>query len=266
MKKIYVILIIVLVLSGCTRLNNSLDTEDEESNLYAEYSIENGEIVLGKGMNNDGEVVDDDKIIWNKIKKIIPSKYMSMITKYQVFTDGLDGTLAYVDLNDNKTWTISVDLDDTLDENKEFTKESVKTIIHEMSHIISLNKTQIGGDANNKELYTIKEGTLKKDAYLSIFYNEFWKHHMSEHSKNSEEDNTNEYDENSFYSKYKDEFVSDYAASNPVEDFAESFAYFVINDKTIDSSIKSQKIMFFYNYPEFIEIRDDIRNSIYLDK
>ncbi len=264
MKKIFIILITVLILSGCAGIS---DLANEEENLYAEYAVENGEIVLGKGMINDGTVVDDDKIIWNKIKEITPAKYMSMITKYQVFTDGLDGKLAYVHVNDdNKTWTISVDLDDTLDENKEFKEESVKTIIHEMSHIIALNESQMGGNASDKELYTVTEGTLNKDSYLSKFYNEFWKHHMSEHSKNSELDNTDEDNEESFYNRYKDEFVSGYAASNPVEDFSESFAHFVINDKPSDKNIKSQKVAFFYNYPEFVKIRNDIRTTIGLNK
>ncbi len=266
MKKfLIVVLLLTCSLTACSKDDaTNFETED---GFYAEYAVKNGDIVLDEKMDNDGTVDKEDKIIWQKIKSIVPKKYMNMISKYEVVTDGRDGSLASVYLNDdNITWTISVDLDDTLDEeNQEFLPESIKTLIHEMSHIISLNSTQMGGDENDDSFYTVQEGMLKKDAYLSVFYNKFWINHIDEHKKYSEEKNTNVDNEDSFYNKYKDEFVSDYAATNPVEDFAESFAYFVINDKPIDENIKSKKLLFFYDYPEFIKMRDDIRNNIDLD-
>ncbi len=241
--------------------------EEEEIGLYAEYAINNGEIVLVQGMDNDGIVYEEDKLIWEKIKLIVPEKYMAMITKFEVVTDGLDGILASVNLNeDNKTWTISVDLDDTLDENYEFTGESIVTLIHEMSHIIALNYTQMVEEVDDKTLYTVMEGTLKKDSYLSLFYDKFWKHHMAEYSVNSEEENIDNENDYHFYSEYKEEFINEYAATNPVEDFAESFAYFVVRPKPTDSSIKSQKLLFFYEFPEFIKIRDSIRKTIDINK
>lgn len=88
---------------------------------------------------------------------------------------------------------------------------------------------------------------------------------MSEHSRNSEEKNRDKHDKDSFYIKYVDEFITDYAATNPVEDFAETFAFFVVLDKPEDNSIKSKKILFFYDYPEFLKIRDDIRRNIDID-
>ncbi len=267
MKKILMVLCILLMLVlGYIGLKNLASSEYDEMDLYAEYAIQDGEIILGEGMDNNGSIHADDKIIWDKIKLIMPKEYMAMISKYEVVTDGLDGSLASVYLNeDNKTWTISVDLDDTLDENQNFIDDSETTLIHETSHIIALNYTQMIEDSNDKKLYTIEEGTLKKDSYLGVFYDKFWKNHMIEHSKHSEEENADMDNEDSFYNKYKDEFVTDYAATNPVEDFAESFAYFVVNKKPTDNSIKSQKILFFYEYPEFIKIRDDIRDNIELN-
>lgn len=129
-------------------------------------------------------------------------------------------------------------------------------------HLISLNNTQIEDDLNQyAETYTIDEGSLKKDSYLNVFYNKFWKNHRNYLDKtqrdylSEEEKQELIYD---FYLEHENEFVSDYAATNPVEDLAETFMYFVIEDKPKDNSIKSEKIKFLYNYEELVNLRNFI--------
>jgi hypothetical protein len=62
-----------------------------------------------------------------------------------------------------------------------------------------------------------------------------------------------------FYTANEDDFVSDYAATNVVEDFAESFMTWVIEDTVTGESITAAKLTFFENYPELVTIRDRIR-------
>ncbi len=112
-------------------------------------------------------------------------------------------------------------------------------------------------DTSNQNLYTVEEGTLKKDAYLNQYYHKFWAPLMDEFSDVYSED-----DAIRFYENHRDEFVTEYAASNPSEDFAESFAYFISDDKPTDGSVKSQKILFFYQYPELVAMRDQIRATL----
>ncbi len=50
-----------------------------------------------------------------------------------------------------------------------------------------------------------------------------------------------------FYTEHEEDFVSAYAATNVVEDFAESFMLFVL--------------LLFSEYPELVEIRDRIRSE-----
>ncbi|MCS4484224.1 hypothetical protein NXS08_01795 [Gleimia sp. 6138-11-ORH1] len=239
----------------------------EEPDLYAEYAVKNGEIVLGQGLENDGSVHGDDKIIWNKINRIIPKQYLQMVSKYKVETDGLDGVLASVNLNeDNKTWTISIDLDDTLDENKEFKGTSTLTVIHEMAHIVALNNSQTIETTGNAELYAVDEGTLRKDAYLSVFYDKFWKNQPVETMQDGAVMPNQIDKKKGLYNENPDAFITEYAASDPVEDFAESFAYFVILEKPTDNRLQSQKLSFFYDYPEFVQIRNDVRAKIDLHK
>ena len=65
-----------------------------------------------------------------------------------------------------------------------------------------------------------------------------------------------------FYSKYPDQFVSEYAATNPREDIAESWTEFVMRPKPTDTSTADQKVQFFYEYPELVETRRQILQGI----
>ena len=65
-----------------------------------------------------------------------------------------------------------------------------------------------------------------------------------------------------FHQKYKTQFVTEYAATNPSEDFAESFMIFVLTEKPTKSTIADQKILFLYDFPELVEMRDFIRSNL----
>ncbi len=193
--------------------------------------------------------------IWNRIVEIIPKKYLELVDRFEIITDGKEEITGFVETANNR-WSLSVDPKDTIDGNGNFTPYSMKTIIHESAHIISLNKSQMTSD-NNGSLYVVREGTLKKDSYLNVFFHRFWESLANSNEESDGYDNMSEY-----YNKHKSEFVSKYASRDPSEDFAESFAYFVLRPKPTGSLLKDKKVLFFYEYPEFVEIRDHVRDVI----
>ena len=100
-----------------------------------------------------------------------------------------------------------------------------------------------------------------------------------------------------FHQKYSDQFITYYAGSDPAEDFAESFTAFVLWDDELidkhkkwcatvgdsgwhlileeglsywkwcekvyrDNSIWEEKVRFFYDFPELVEMRDFIRSNL----
>jgi hypothetical protein len=65
-----------------------------------------------------------------------------------------------------------------------------------------------------------------------------------------------------FYTKYPEQFVGEYAATNPEEDIAESWTEFVMRPKPIGTSIADQKVQFFYEYPELVKIRREILQGV----
>ncbi|HKJ37827.1 MAG TPA: hypothetical protein VJ972_03565, partial [Anaerolineales bacterium] len=65
-----------------------------------------------------------------------------------------------------------------------------------------------------------------------------------------------------FYYKYEDQFISSYAATTLEEDIAESWSFFVLAPKPQPSSIANEKVLFFYDYPELVQLREEILNNL----
>ncbi|MBI3151573.1 MAG: hypothetical protein HYZ21_05540, partial [Chloroflexi bacterium] len=62
--------------------------------------------------------------------------------------------------------------------------------------------------------------------------------------------------------KYEDRFVTSYAATNPEEDIAEAFTFFVFGPTPAGDTIAEKKVLFFYQYPELIELRVNILRNL----
>lgn len=237
-------------------LSNLLYFEDEIKMIaISSYNINN--MTIEENFNSEQE-----EIAWELVSTIFPDDYEKQLTKINFESDGYGETMAYVDSeNENlRDWNITLDPDDFTYEDGSFNYDELsQTIIHELFHIISLNYDQFS-ESDDDTSYLVAEGRLKKLSYLNSFYKNFWE------NKYSDLVDIENVDENTYeflWIKYKNEFVSDYAMTNPEEDIAESFRIFVNEKKPNDQSIKSQKILFFYKYPELIKIRNDIRKAIY---
>jgi len=215
--------------------------------------------------------------VWNYFTAIIPEKNRPFITEYSVLTDGKDNLLAAVaqTYDDPSKWVLEVDVADSKNyENLTF------TLMHEFGHLLTLNADQVVPSLNvfnnphNTEIYDQEaalcpnyfpgEGCSKSNSYINHFYQRFWTSIYDEWNQvDQEQDELAYYIKlNDFYSKHEDQFVSDYAATNAAEDIAESWAYFVFTPKPDGNTVAEQKILFFYEYPELVELRQEILNNL----
>ena len=239
---------------------------DEKTANYSIIPIVNGNLLFSKNTNKENIFIYNN--VWNEIKKVVPENYRNYLIKMQVFTDGADNTLAYMITDDLKPakWIISVDLIDSLNYKGEFTKDFTDTLIHEFMHLITLNESQMQQKPSLfGETYTTDEGSLKKDSYLNLFYEKFWKNYLEYIDKirriNLSDDDKLILTED-FYNEHKNDFVSEYAATNPEEDIAETFMYFVTENMPKTNTVRDQKIKFMYSFKELVEIRNYIRNNL----
>ncbi len=215
--------------------------------------------------------------VWNYFAALIPPDQRAMLTEFSIVSDGADNTLAaVVQTDDDATrWRLEVDGADADD----YYYLSF-TLVHEFAHLLTLNASQVPPNLavfNNPEdndiylkalsacdAYFPGEGSSNPDSYINAFYDQFWTDIYDEWNDINLEEDSDKYQEklDDFYFKYEDQFLDDYATTHPVEDIAEAFSFFVFSEQPRNNSIASQKISFFYQYPELVQLRDQILTNV----
>ena len=212
--------------------------------------------------------------IWERFTQLIPAEARQMLTTFEIFTDGLDGNVVAVSVNESDvtTWLLAVDPVDSHD-----LAELNHTLIHEFAHLLTLNNTQVpalpwdisefaydraGGACRT---YFPGEGCSLPESYINAFVTNYWldllaEFNAIEENSGSDEEYWDAVDE--FGRTYRDQFDTDYAMSGPAEDIAESFVIFVLHERPTGASIAEQKVRFFYDYPELVELRAEIRAQL----
>jgi hypothetical protein len=214
---------------------------------------------------------------WKLFADLIPADRRQIIAEYQVMTDGPGDVLAIVEQtrSDPQKWILEVDIADLQD-----TKNLVFTFLHELGHLLTLNSSQVPPDLevfnhpDNEKVFDREaaacpfyfpgEGCSLPFSYLNTFVNKFWTGLYDEwHQIDIIQDDNKRQDKlDAFYQKYKDQFVDDYAVTDPNEDIAESWAYFVLSPKPQENTVADKKLLFFYQYPELNQLRDQILQNL----
>ena len=231
--------------------------EDRDSD-----SFETGDSNQSRGEQNES--------IENIIKALLPEDKLVKIESIDQDSDGVDGTLAYVEpaTDDGSQWLLRYDQVDAFSDSGQYKdiNEMLTTLIHEYAHIEGLHSSQVehkqSGLFSSIECgegeYIITEGCTRSDSYITGFISDFW----------TEDDRTQANQSNDFgpdhYFENTDWFVTEYAATNSIEDMAESFAFFVMRQQPeADGASKAdQKILSFYEYPELVDLRNHMRGGV----
>jgi len=239
------------------------DDEHVEAEVIASYSISGDRITLESGTD---DVKNQE--VWNIFTALIPSWVRKDIVRYEVSDDARGDTAAHVAQieGDNTQWLMNVNLDAFYVDGILEPEESYATLIHEFAHVLTLDKTQVRYTPENAsdEIYDrfeskcdtnfLQEWCLLEWAYLNDFINTFWS------DKDYLEKVRNE--EVSAYEDAPESFITDYAATNPGEDIAESFTYFVLRSKPDWNTIADKKLRFFYDYKQLDSLRKQIRSNL----
>lgn len=215
--------------------------------------------------------------IWDYFSALIPFEYRQHLAEFSVMTDGQDSVLAAVaqTYDDPALWSLEVDIADS-DDYYYFSY----TLVHEYAHLLTLGPDQVPPSEaifNNPEddniylsevsacpNYFPGEGCANSDSYINAFYYKFWVNIIDEWNDiNLEEDDDIYYERlDQLYYDHQDEFVTDYAVTHLAEDIAESFSFFVFSSQPAGDTVAEQKILFFYQYPELVELRTNILSNL----
>jgi hypothetical protein len=213
---------------------------ENDPSLEADYSVSSGEVIsLKKGTDSDL-----NQSIWKQIAELSPDSLSDKyIEEYQVFDNPSDNTLAFVDDEDgNGKWRVAVNL---YGYKTSTARENKATFVHELFHIVSLNSSQVVPNKDDCDNFKLEEGCSNSNSYVNLFKNTFWNGVSKQ-----------EFEEG--------KFVTEYASTNEVEDLAESFSFFVLgkDSNELGDTESDQKLKFFYQFPELIKLRSDMRNTI----
>lgn len=219
------------------------------------------------------QIIDEH---WYIFSNLIPKEYREEL-KYVYLTDTADDNVFAVGGKDDDIGAMILMFGHL--NPHEYIPLNRSTLIHEFGHILTLNETQINieeelstnEDLTDEEIETFKDscdtiygnrGCAKEDSYLNSFYVNFWENIIDTHQE-IDWDEKAEYEE--FFFKHEDHFFNSYQGTNISEDIAESFTFFIQlhSDARDKSDIKYQKIDFFYDYDELIELRTSILESLY---
>jgi hypothetical protein len=193
--------------------------------------------------------------VWETYVRIVGVEYAGeTMSTFQTGSNDDSDTLAYVIRADGdvQRWDLAANL--AYSDNP---PELIATLVHEYAHILSLNSTEVEPFAKSCETLDLDEGCAEQDSYIFAFEREFWAEYGTDAP-----DATNGDDEvtDAFYAEHEEDFVSAYAATNVVEDFAESFMLYVIEPEPDNGETPTaRKLLFFAQYPELVDIRDRIR-------
>jgi hypothetical protein len=265
--------------------DTGLTNEPDSFNLVT-YSVDGDQISAPQydSVSSDLKPIQQDtatqQSAWALFTHLIPLEDRWMVGQYLVFTDGENNLLAAVEQTyyDPNLWIVEVDAADLKNQD-----ELVFTLIHEYAHLLTLNPKQVPPDIQiynapeNQDIYQRQvdacanyfpgEGCSLSDSYINVYYQRFWTSLMSEwqpiNDLSYKDDQQAYYDKlYAFYEAHLDQFVDDYATTNPSEDIAETFAYFVFSPKPAGDTIAEQKILYFYDRPELVQLRTDILQSL----
>jgi hypothetical protein len=217
------------------------------------------------------------KQVWDFFVRLIPAGERSILSEYTIVNDGSGNLLAAVaqSAQDPERWVLEVDILDSADR-----LNLTYTLIHEYAHLLTLNPSQVTpslpvfNNPDDEDIYLNEvsacpgyfpgEGCALPESYINQFYYRFWDDILAEwQDVNLIEDDDQYYAAlDDFYYAHEDRFLTDYAATNPAEDIAEAFSFFVLSPRPTGNSMAEEKILFFYDYPELIHMREQIVNSI----
>jgi hypothetical protein len=247
--------------------------DDDADQILAFYDVQRdalGTRVDGPAAKRHPTLATDEaahRKIWELFASLTPPEYEGLVVQFQVISDDSD-TGAYVSETEESPteWVLGVDAA-LVDRPHELRY----TLVHEFAHLVSLNAAQVPtvldhfrrAERECTTFYT-GEGCSLEGSYIFQFVDRFWDDRLDEWYDLQDIENDRRYDDAifSFYERHQNEFVTDYAASDPVEDFAESFAHSVLREPPTRSRVRDDKVRFFSEFPELVALRDELRTAL----
>jgi len=204
--------------------------------------------------------------LWVRFAALIPAEHRAGVVSFTTIDDPeLSGYVEAVKGNTNR-WHVALSAHLV-----NAPQELDATIVHEFAHMLSLGADQVLAPESRLELRRLAascptfftgEGCSRDDSYLAAYIDRFWRGDLLEEWEAIAAGSAADFEEAiaGFVATHPDVFISDYAATDPTEDFAESFMEWVLGGPTGHLGATARaKLEFFADYAELIDVQAHIR-------
>lgn len=193
--------------------------------------------------------------VWELFQQVATPEFAAdVILQYRVGDAPDSDTLAYVYQDDDPDyWILAANLATADDPDL-----LVATLVHEYAHILMLSTDEFDPSGTCDAADEIWAGCPAPTSVIAAFRDRFWAGYDDAPAVDNADDDV-AYE---FYLAHEDDFVSDYAATNLVEDLAESFMTYVLEASHDGSGTVAEKLRFFDDFPELAAIRERIRADV----
>lgn len=192
---------------------------------------------------------------WETLATITPPGQLldlALFGGFQSTEDGEETTLAFVNILDDAGSIFQMSVN--VDEAQADPNELMLTMAHEFAHVFTNLSTQLDRfvEPSSCSTYDNGEGCYRPDALMTDWIQRFWGDGLIDQIDPFQEPSGAEGEQRC---DLNPGFLGPYAASNPEEDFAESFSAFVFRLPVPTAELQS-KIDWFAAQPGLAEFRD----------
>ena len=217
-------------------------------------------------------------------RALIPDADEFRIERFILAQDGRTDTLAFVATLDDqgRSWEYGINLQDLNLLERSVFEELLSTIIHEYAHILTLNETQVTYDSDLLEFYTDMEmSDAEYEALLTrssrlrrsigcprrrglLHAGQLPVRVLSRVLGLVRRRRAGAGLQATLFEEYEADFVNDYAATSPTEDFAETFAAWLMpeHEAFLITETVEDKFAFFESQPELMALRAQIEAGL----
>lgn len=246
------------------------EVDDDTIYIVEEYRVD-GDTIL---QNGDTPIPAEHQKRWDRFVGMFPAALHPEVDLFVGIdtekSGGTDGAMQVSAFDDEKRY-LALDVSGAVEFN-----ELTRTMIHEMGHLFQLRPSQVPPDrdaAENCDVYGGGEGCPIDGAYLRDWSEAFYPGQTdSDFDGQTDDDIADRYS--------PEEYVTEYAATNPAEDNAEIFAEWMLLDAPEGESFEAasprfqypvtgtnvvdDKLRFWDDYPEMVALRDNVRSFLEL--
>jgi hypothetical protein len=202
---------------------------DPHAVVVAAYPVRAGRLAAP----TEGQALACHQQLWKVIQSVYPGKELAMLDRLVVFEapadDDLEGEVWPDDAKDTR-WTLAVTLVDMGD------LGLAHTLVHELGHLLSLNTTEVDPapePADGCATYDTGGGCSLPGSILDDYTANTWGESLLGTWYDIDaitDDKKRDKALADLYAKNEADFVDPYAATDPDEDFAETFAYWCLRE------------------------------------